>query len=237
MNQVNPAGQPTVYTDNNAFFPFFGRNVNEDSQFLFNTNQIVPSAPASQEGPDILQATFAFADPQGFSVPFVQLVLPDAATGQLNYRGDVLVGQSGQGLSVRVTGGIYDLPDVAPIVDDVSGVTTTLGDVISLTPIDIAPGTPPVVWSGLVGPTYTPGFGALPDAPGLGPATWSWNPATQAFQFNTLGSTRGTYVWTGSASNALGSDNFLISIDVLREPDTNIPEPTPLVGLFCRTFE
>ena len=82
---------------------------------------------------------------------------------------------------------------------------------------------PPLTWSELTGPIYTPGFGEVPGAPGLGTATWSWNPATQAFRFNPLGATRGTYVWSGSASNVFGLDVFSIRVDVV------LPEPASVV--------
>lgn len=122
---------------------------------------------------------------------------------------------------------------LAPLVADLLHTTTTLGEVVNLKPIDSVPGTAPVTWSALGGPTYTPGFGALPTAPGLGSATFSWNPATQAFQFSTNGATRGSYVWTGSASNTAGSDPFQILVDV-----TQVPEPATfaLVGLALLGF-
>jgi hypothetical protein len=225
MGQVNPVNIATVYQDNNVFFPLVGRNVNEDSQFLFNSNAVVPSAPASQEGPNILQATFAFADPQGLSVPFVQLVLPDRDSN-ISFRGDVLVGQSGQGTNRRVQSIGTPPLDFAPSVANLSDATDFFGETINLQPVDSVPGTPPVTWSELAGPTYTPGFGARPDAPGLGSATWTWNPATQAFQFKTLGATAGRYVWEGSASNAFGSDSYSISVDVYVGI---IPEPATAV--------
>ena len=230
MSQVNPLAPEfsTVFQNNNALFVAANppRQVNEDSQFLFSTTDasVVASTPASQEGANILQATFAFTDPKGMSVPFVQLVIPDAATGSIGYRGDVLVGQSGQGVNWRVQGGIFDRPpfDPPPLVADVFDNTNFLGEIINLQPVNSIPGTPPVTWSELSGPTYTPNFGALPNSPGLGPATWTWNPATQAFQFKTLGASAGTYVWQGSVSNIFGSDTFSIAVDVI------IPEPATL---------
>lgn len=117
---------------------------------------------------------------------------------------------------------------IAPIVADLAPFnTTTLGEVVNLQPVDSAPGTAPVAWT-IGAPTYTPGFGAMPGAPGLGGATFSINAATGAFQFNTLGSTRGTYVFGGTAGNQIGSDPFSITVNV-----TQVPEPTTLalVGL------
>lgn len=235
MSQVNPFGSfATIFQDNNALFPNTNpvRMVNEDSQFLVATTTpgvVVPSG-FGKESASLLKGTWAYADPQGLSVAFAQLVIPDAASAAVNFRGTVLAGPSGAGENFAVNGcvGTCGTPGVAPLVADVAGQTNALGDIINLTPVDSVPGTPPVTWSALGGPTYTPGFGAPGDAPGLGGATWSWNPATQAFQFNTLGSTRGTYVWTGTASNDAGSDPFSITVDVRHVPE---PATLALVGL------
>ena len=120
-----------------------------------------------------------------------------------------------------------EITDIAPVVADLgrpsdTGLVDILGEVINLQPVDTAPGTPPIAWSVAL-PTYTKGFGAPDHAFGLGAATYSMNPTTGAFQFNSLGSTRGTYVWTGTASGPGGTDTFAITVDV-----TVVPEPATL---------
>ena len=77
MNQVNPAGQRTVFQDNNAFFPFVGADVSQDSQFKFLSAAVTKPAGFDSEGPDRLRSVFAAPAPLGTSVQFAQLVIPN----------------------------------------------------------------------------------------------------------------------------------------------------------------
>jgi hypothetical protein len=235
MGQVSqpPTLSQTVFNDSNGFFPLLGRDVSQDSQFKFNAtgaNSVLVPTGFALEGPDFLKASFALPAPVQ-SVAFAQIVVADAASATVQYNG--LVGfPTSAGLPLASISGCIGLQcgggDVAPVVADVAGQTNALGDVIMLMPMDSAPGTAPVTFSALTGPTYTKGFGAPDHAFGLGNATWSWDPATQKFQFNTLGSTRGTYVWTGEASGPGGSDPFSITVDVRHVPE---PATLSLLGL------
>ncbi len=88
MNQVNPAGQATIFQDNNAFFAFVpGANVSQDSQFNVASSAVVVPPGLAEEGPAILQAAYAWSTPQALSLPIAQIVIPIAATGTVNYRG------------------------------------------------------------------------------------------------------------------------------------------------------
>jgi hypothetical protein len=94
-------------------------------------------------------------------------------------------------------------------------------------PMDSAPGTAPVTWSGLQNFSYTPMFGAPLDALGINNQP-TWDPAMQKFTWNTAGSSRGRYTWDVTASNEVGMDTGKITVDV-----TQIPEPASLslIGL------
>jgi hypothetical protein len=75
----------------------------------------------------------------------------------------------------------------------------------------------PTSWSDLAFSSYTPGFGALPTAPGkhFDPM---WDATTQKFNWNTFASSDGTYVWLVTATNAAGDDQGQITVD-LRTPE------------------
>jgi hypothetical protein len=209
-----------------------------------NINNGVQAFPADTDtrdygvGSSLLGAWGIPAAEQVASMNFAYLVVPKSAWAAGKITGldlAVQIGLPGGGVET-LTEDSFNFANpgggppvgVLPTVADLLHSTTTLGEVVNLTPTDTAPGTPPVTFSALSGPTYTPGFGAPNNAPGLGTATFSWNPATQAFQFNTLGATRGTYVWTGTASNTAGSDPFSLTVNV-----TQVPEPATfaMVGL------
>ena len=90
MNQVNPAGQPTIFTDNNAFFAFVpGSDVSQDSQFKYlSTTMTIPAGFASESNSQ-LRALFASAVGLGTSTAFVQLAIPNAGAGTVNYLGQI----------------------------------------------------------------------------------------------------------------------------------------------------
>jgi PEP-CTERM motif len=125
---------------------------------------------------------------------------------------------------------LLQLPGVgdAPVVNPLSITNTVLNATVSGTPTAT---NSPTGWGPAAASfslfSYTPGFGALPGAPGLAvPATW--NPATQAFSWNTTGSTRGTYVWNISATNAAGTGNGTITVQQQAVPE---PASVTLLGL------
>ena len=108
LNQVNPAGTTTLFsTDWDDLIGFLIVDPllrSRDSHFLINNSAVIPGDPHRQEGPNILQAIWAYPEPQGLSVPFAHLVIPDAAAASVFYRGIVLVGQSASGVEVDVSG-------------------------------------------------------------------------------------------------------------------------------------
>jgi hypothetical protein len=78
--------------------------------------------------------------------------------------------------------------------------------------------------------SYTPNYGAPANGPGLtGGAQPLWDPATQAFSWNTQGSTRGDYVWAVSATNDGGTGNGTISVHIQLADAPDGPEPSSLL--------
>jgi hypothetical protein len=82
MNQVNPAGQPTVFADNNGFFAFVGATPNQDSQFQVVSTTGIAINPS--ESANKLQAAFNYS---AANIPtlasnvwsFVHIAHPDAS--------------------------------------------------------------------------------------------------------------------------------------------------------------
>jgi len=79
FSQINPAGNPTIFTDNNDFFSFVGATVDQDSQFLFDSSDLL--TVSSDESADELSGVFSFSGGRGsaFAAPSValaQLVIP-----------------------------------------------------------------------------------------------------------------------------------------------------------------
>lgn len=86
----------------------------------------------------------------------------------------------------------------------------------------------PMNWSDLAFLSYTPGFGALPTAPGkhFDPM---WDVTT--FSWNTFASSDGTYVWLVTATNAAGDDQGQIMVELRTpEPGTAALACTAVVG-------
>jgi hypothetical protein len=135
----------------------------------------------------------------------------------------------GDGTEVRlhapVVNGAIVIPPAGepPLVGDVYHMTMALNEIVGpLMPMDTQ-GTAPVTWSGLQNPTYMPNFGAPMTALGINHQP-TWDPLTQKFNWDTSGSSRGTYMWEVTATNDFGSDVGKITVDV-----KFIPEPASFV--------
>ncbi len=223
----NPVVTPSLVTSiGGGAIPFVSGNgigpdgeaANATSGYLLGSVNYTAGAAGSMADLFLRVGNNTIADWDGNNIPVV--FGPGSATSDGGAPGATDNAFDAHVSVAQVTGGI------APVVDDISFATTTLGEIVNLMAMDSAPGTPPVAFSDLTGPTYTPGHGAPAGAPGLGSATFSWDSATQKFQFKTLGATRGLYEWSGMASNETGSDPFKISVDV-----TQVPEPASLALL------
>jgi hypothetical protein len=83
----------------------------------------------------------------------------------------------------------------------------------------------PLTWSGFTFLDYTPAYGGL----GPGPANAAtFNPGTQLFSWNNIGSPRGIYRWAVTASDGQLSDEGTITI----HKTSVLPEPS-VISLMC----
>jgi hypothetical protein len=142
----------------------------------------------------------------------VQVANPDGAT----------IGQ----LAAADFAGFLPLGGAAPVVTPLdiinpaaTGLNATVGGTVTAT-------NSPTSWlpalNSLVLASYTPNYGAAGAVGFVSPPLW--NPATQAFSWDTTGSKRGDYVWNVSATNATGTGNGTITVH-----QQAVPEPATLV--------
>jgi hypothetical protein len=87
-----------------------------------------------------------------------------------------------------------------------------------------ATGDPTIAWSGFAFDSFTQAFGGPASATPAVAATFDNN--TQQFSWLTNGSPRGTYKWHFTATNAAGSDQGFLTINV-----QSVPEPASLTLL------
>jgi hypothetical protein len=217
MNQVNPVGQPTIFTDNNAFFPFIpGSDVSQDSQFKFNSSTVVVPSGFASESNIHLRAIFASSVGLGTTVAFAQIARPNVA-GVFDFRGQIQTQLGSVIVDNFVAGGCL-APGCVPLppqmADDIinnvnPNVPGLLAHTISASQI--------AALSNFQFDSYVP----APGFSGTGPATpATLNLSTRVFNWNTVGSHPGTYKWTMTAGNTAGFDNGSITVNV------TVPEPT-----------
>jgi hypothetical protein len=89
MNQVNPAGQPTIFGNLNGFFPTFGFDPKQDSQFFFDSSSLLQIGAA--ESDSLLKAAISGLADNGLSnpAPFAQIVTQDGAGVSANLAFDL----------------------------------------------------------------------------------------------------------------------------------------------------
>lgn len=71
MNQVNPFTLPTIFQNNNAVFGSVPETVGEDSQFLFDSGDLLLAPGVAAESGSLLTAAFALPDGSA-ELPFAQ---------------------------------------------------------------------------------------------------------------------------------------------------------------------
>jgi hypothetical protein len=210
MNQVNPFGIPTIFSDNNLLIDIIGGERKQDSQFLVNGNQVLIPSGYAQEGPDILQAVWGWLVSPGLSVPFAQLAIPDAA--QVNYRGVINVERGGIGVGEAVSGTL-GIPNMPPVAHDAEIGTNNAAIVHHLfTATDDQPG---LTWSNL-----TRIAGSTPIlAPTLTPeGQFTWH-----LLGSLSGPLHGPYIWEATVTDARGlTDTARLTVRWTPEPSTGL---------------
>jgi hypothetical protein len=219
MNQVNPAGLPTVYQDNNAFLPFFSATVDQDSQFKLNSTQGI--AVNSAEGANFLQSAFAFTGSNSAGAVWALAQIARPIGGSLIYSGTVTT-QNAQGVTrLNSISGVLPscLACYSPTIVDaeINNVNANVPGTLMHTFALQSPAPIGVVWSDFQFDSYVPAPGASDTAPAI-PATF--DPTTHTVDWNTVGSPLGTYKWLVTASNPYGFDQGSLTVHI-----TAVPEP------------
>jgi hypothetical protein len=114
MNQLNPAGQATVYSDNNVLITALGGNPKQDSQFIVTTGSVVVPAGFAEEGSNILQGIWAHSAPVGNTFDLAQLVIPNGAAATVNFRGTIATLENNQLVDNNVSGSV-PIPEPASL--------------------------------------------------------------------------------------------------------------------------
>jgi hypothetical protein len=186
MNQLNPAGQPTVYSDNNPIITALGGDPKQDSQFLVRTGDVVVPAGFAEESGYHLQGIWAHAAPVGTQFDIAQIVMPNTAGAfALDFRGVITTLEGTSIVENHVQGStlapVFPRPQVVDATINAavnSAVMHTFTATDAYTPAEFL-GWQNFVFSG-------PGTANQP--------TFDRN--TQAFHWDTTGSKPGTYTAT-----------------------------------------
>jgi hypothetical protein len=231
MNQINPAGQPTVFQDNNPFFAFVGADVMQDSQFKVVSTKGIAISPS--ESSTSLKAAFNYNAASAITDAsnvwsFLQIV--HSATSVINMLGTMTV-QNAQGVNrlESVNGGAC-LACYAPTIQDLTlnnvvandpGSLSSVVNLVSPAPIG------PFTWSNFTFDSFVPAGGASGTGPAI-PA--AFDTSMHKFTWKTVGSPLGTYKWLVNVANDWGSDQGSITVNI-----TAVPEPATIMILALAT--
>jgi hypothetical protein len=102
MNQVNPAGNASIFEDANGFFSFVGASIDQDSQFHWASGDVVVARQA--ESATSLDGAFAWASGGVGSVDFAHIVVPDGGSVTYSIEFD-----DGQGVAIPVSGTVGEV--------------------------------------------------------------------------------------------------------------------------------
>ena len=220
MNQVNPLGLPTVFADNNAFFPTVGANVLQDSQFLFKTTDVFTAFNGS-ENANLLQGVWAWlpSSSPGTTFPFAQIVAPANSSNPIKYRGEIVTRNNGVNTLFRVEN-FPSVPNLPPVATD-STIGAVANDLINYRFQASDPDNPSdsLIWSNF---RFTgPGAALQP----------TFDPISHDFSWNTAGSAAGTYYAHVQVTDPPGSlDTGRLRINLTSNLPPPPPPPPPVPG-------
>jgi hypothetical protein len=206
MNQLKPAGQSTIYSDNNPIITALGGNPKQDSQFLVRTGDVVVPAGFAEESGFHLQGIWAHSAPVGAEFDIAQLVVPNFSP--IFFRG-VITTREGNSIVENSVSGRSLLPNELPpqVVDSTVNAVANIAVIHTFTASDAH--IPPefIGWSNFV--FNGPGTAIQP----------TFDPETQAFRWDTTGSRLGTYTAMVTAWNFFSlSDTGTLTIHLVPEP-------------------
>ena len=103
MNQINPAGLPTIYYDNNAIIVGSGGVIAQDSQFKVSSAAVFVTAGVFDESTTILQGAWTFVEPIGTEFDVAQIVYSGFYFSGFPYKGRIITIENGQTVINEVT--------------------------------------------------------------------------------------------------------------------------------------
>ena len=224
LNQLNPAGLPTIFQDNNAFIPFFsGWDISQDSQFKFVSTNVTVPAGFSSESSSQLRAIFAAPAPLGTSVPFVQIVTNG---GGITFTGQVQTVIGSVVTDNNVSGIAQTCLDCSPphvtdeTIDNVNAnIPGSIHHQIQVSALNSL-----IMIGSFQFDSYAPAPGVSGTGPAIPAALDNTDASTYFFNWNTIGSPLGTYKWTFTAYAGGFSDDGSLTVRI-----TAVPEPGTLV--------
>ncbi len=210
MNQLNPFGQPTVFSDNNTIInqvPTRDPNrYKQDSQIIGRTADVVVPPGFAEESGYHLQGISAHSAPVGPMFDIARLVIPNSGSA-IVFRG-VITTLEGAAIVENQVSGMFPLPLLPlPQVADVT-INAAAHSAVMHTFTASDPNTPPefIGWGNFI--FNGPGTAIQP----------TFDPETQAFYWDTAGSKPGTYTAMVRAWGFFGDDAGSFTIHLVPEP-------------------
>jgi hypothetical protein len=211
MNQVNPFGTPTVYSDNNAIInqvPSPDPNrYKQDSQFIVRTGDVVVPAGFAEESSYHLQGIWAHAAPVGLEFDIARLVIQTGVVGILPFRGVITTLEENTVIENHVGSSCPFFGECTPpqVIDSTMNAAAHSVVMHAFTATDAD--TPPefLGWTDFV--FNGPGTAIQP----------TFDPETQAFRWDTMGSRPGTYTAMVTAWNFFNSDTGTLTVHLVPE--------------------
>ena len=146
VNQANPLGTPTVFSDSNSIFPSFGFDPKQDTQFLFTSSQVLSIPQLTRESSSELRGVLAGIQRLGTTGPidFAQIVTDQPDLVELDFDVDftgITPSRFGGSLSACLVNGCADTnnPDPTDPTDPTDPVDPNPTNPIPQGPFDPGP--------------------------------------------------------------------------------------------------